>query len=270
MLKSLSALRARASKALVDIVNAERTQLSAPPSHLPLLHFAGESALERWTLQSDVSIGGFSECSLTMATASTAVFSGTIALESDPVRQEKQTSDQGKHATRTGFCAMRTAVSSDGWPTLHDFHGLSLRVRPDTRSYILNVRADNILGDSRNEDLYQTPIQPFLPRRPLTAMSSEAEAEAEVDELVDVRIPWGAFSLTWRGHVQSTRPPTMNLDRLTHVGLLLADGADGPFRCELESVSVFRYDDDELVHDPLVREAMRLNVERGYDDVRDG
>ena len=41
-------------------------------------------------------------------------------------------------------------------------------------------------------------------------------------------------------------------------------------RLELAALSAFRYDDDEILHDPQVREAFRLNVEHGYDDIRSG
>ena len=260
--KMLAALRARAAKVIAEVVQAERTQLSALPTRVPLIHFA-EKDLGRWQLQSDTSIGGFSKCSLVPASASTAVFSGSIELEADVQRQRQQRSDQGKLASKTGFCAMRTAVSEvDGWPSLYDFHGLSLRLRPDARGYVLNVRADSILGDDRTDDLYQTSIRPFL--------RGARTPEPHQPELLEVRIPWGAFALTWRGCVQSARPPPMNLNRLTHVGLLLADGESGAFSCELESISAFRFDEDEQVHDPFAREALRLNVDRGYDDVRDG
>ena len=258
----LTALRAAAAKVIAEVVQAERTQLSALPTRVPLIHFA-EKDLGRWQLQSDTSIGGFSKCSLVPASASTAVFSGSIELEADVQRQRQQRSDQGKLASKTGFCAMRTAVSEvDGWPSLYDFHGLSLRLRPDARGYVLNVRADSILGDDRTDDLYQTSIRPFL--------RGARTPEPHQPELLEVRIPWGAFALTWRGCVQSARPPPMNLNRLTHVGLLLADGEGGAFSCELESISAFRFDEDEQVHDPFAREALRLNVDRGYDDVRDG
>jgi len=260
--KMLTALRAAAAKVIAEVVQAERTQLSALPTRVPLIHFA-EKDLGRWQLQSDTSIGGFSKCSLVPTSASTAVFSGSIELEADVQRQRQQRSDQGKLASKTGFCAMRTAVSEvDGWPSLYDFHGLSLRLRPDARGYVLNVRADSILGDDRTDDLYQTSIRPFL--------RGARAPEPHQPELLEVRIPWGAFALTWRGCVQSSRPPPMNLNRLTHVGLLLADGEGGAFSCELESISAFRFDEDEQVHDPFVREALRLNVDRGYDDVRDG
>ena len=74
--------------------------------------------------------------------------------------------------------------------------------------------------------------------------------------------------MTWRGNVQGALPPAMNLDRVTHVGLLLADGKEGPFCCEVESISAFRYDEHEQTHDSMAIEALRLNLERGYD--RDG
>ena len=60
------------------------------------------------------------------------------------------------------------------------------------------------------------------------------------------------------------RPPAMNLDRITHLGFLLADTREGEFACELHEVSAFRYDEHELVHDAHAREALRLNEERGY------
>jgi hypothetical protein len=258
--------------------------LELPPARLPLLSFSA-TGLERWSLHTDASIGGFSECTLTQQSAVSALWSGSTALEADPKRQEgAPKSDQGKSVSRTGFVAMRspcTGPSDQEW-SLHDFHGLCLRARVDHRRYVLNVRAEGVLGDSRTDDLYQAMLHPFVPHaQPVTTWEADigtdgrdgaerSDGEASSGPIIDVRVPWGAFTLTWRGYVQGVRPPAMNLDRVTHVGLLLADSTEGDFAIELGGVAAFRYGEEEQLHSPHVREVLRLNEAAGYEDATTG
>ena len=269
-MRLLSRLRAAGAQALNDLVRAHEGQLSSPPARLPLLDFAGDAAIARWLLHTDKGVGGFSECQLEALSPASALWSGVTALEADTTVQTAQVNDQGKVASKTGFVAMRTRVADEAW-ALHDFHGLCVRMRPDARKYVLNVRADNVLGDDRTDDLYQVTMCPFLEEAVASGASAgDAPAPPEPEQqqpMVDVRIPWGAFTLTWRGYVQGVRPPAMHLDRITHVGFLLSDGEDGPFACEMGALSAFRYEDEELKHSAHARAAMRLNAERGYEDV---
>ena len=62
----------------------------------------------------------------------------------------------------------------------------------------------------------------------------------------------------------------MNLDRISHVGLLLSDSTAGSFAIELGGISAFRYHEDELLRDPHAREALRLNELSGYEDATTG
>ena len=257
---------ARLRAALADVAQAHATQLSPLPLRAKLLSFAEERDLARWIITSDKCIGGFSEATLCRASASAASFRGATKLKSDPSRQALYMSDQGKQASKTGFCAIRTTVSCESWPTLYDFHGVCIRMRPDRRSYIVNIRAETVLGDERMDDLYQAATGPFVAHAMATAAAEKgARQGGERQAMIDIRVPWGAFSLSWRGHVQGPRPPAMNLQKITHIGLLIADGKDGEFHCDFESISAFRYNEEEMYRDPFVMDAMELNVDRGYE-----
>ena len=257
--------RLRAASAKVFARAGLEDGLAVLPSRLPLLSFA--DAADRWTTQTDAVIGGFSECQLEPHGQSSLLWTGRTALESDPQRAKLIKNDQGKKVTRTGFVSMRTEVTDDQWE-LFDFDGLCVRMRADERSYVLNVRADNVLGDHRRDDLYQVQIAPFLDHARARAHRQHGDGKAL--DFVDVRIPWGAFTLTWRGYVQGQRSPPMHLGRLTHLGFLLADKQEGSFACAFESISAFRYEEWELERDDHVRRAAELNVAHGYADMRDG
>lgn len=98
------------------------------------------------------------------------------------------------------------------------------------------------------------------------ASTSQVVATNEAP-LVDVRIPWCAFQLTWRGYLQFDRPPAMHLGKITHLGFLLADApAAGPFSVELSSLSAFRYTVEEERSDAYVREQLTRNRDLGYEE----
>lgn len=300
----MSGLLSRARSALSKLTHF--SGLDPPQSHLPLLQFTTDN-LSKWELTSDQEIGGYSQATLEPS-ADGIVWSGKTSRDVDPARQRLvPKSDQKKKASRVGFVAMRMDVrtgeagilSSGGYPwALTEYHGLRIRGRFDQRKYVFNIRADNVLGELRYDDLYQALIHPYIPfAKPVSAdnfdevqpMETIADGagtatpaahnpgseltDAELPPMVDVRVPWSAFTLTWRGYIQGEESPPMHLDRITHMGMLLSDPTSetvGPFRMELASLSAFRYDDEEILHDPQVREAFRSNVEQGYDDIRSG
>ena len=177
---------ARASKALLD-----GPSFHALPTRLPIIGF-GAADLKRWDLQTDAAIGGYSECSLDSLTPSTALWSGSTALESDPIRQQQVArSEQNKVASKTGFVAMRADIS--GTSDLHEFHGLCIRMRPDQRTYVVNLRPEGVLGEFRQDDLYQAVINPWLQHA-----RRVQEVDGELDDYLDVRIPWGIhFDMAW-------------------------------------------------------------------------
>lgn len=296
MRKQLSMILRDARSTVSKIYNF--SGLEPPAMHQSLVRCTLPE-VEKWKVLTDYSIGGFSECTLEPSPRG-MVWSGETSREVDVARQKLvPRSDQKKRASKVGFVALRLDVrqyqedgfiSTEGKWDLHEYHGLRIRGRFDSRKYILNVRADNVLEENRPDDLYQALIHPYLPHATPAGRGFDVEQDEELEEasdgmaevsnedsdqppIVDVRVPWGAFTLTWRGYVQSLTPPAMNLGRITHLGFLLTDPTDetaGPFRVELSSISAFRYDDDEMKHDPQVREAMRLNREHGYEDVKSG
>ena len=103
-----------------------------------------------------------------------------------------------------------------------------------------------------------------------TAASSAGAEEAPLEPLLDVRVPWGAFTLTWRGYVQSERPQAMHLARVNSVGLLLADKAAGDFGIELARLSAFRFQEGEERRDDHVAKCLELNERAGYEDAMSG
>ena len=255
------------------------TAFDVPPTRLPLLSFEAEK-LARWQLQTDAPIGGFSEGTLDTIGDSPgsrrALWSGRTSLEVDRlVQQQFGKSDQKAVASKVGFVAMMQQLQEGQWE-LTEFHGLCLRCRPrDARNYVLTVRATGTLGDHRTEDLYQTLLQPFVAHAVPTDVTDHEDADSVArpvggdgadEPLLDVRVPWGAFTLTWRGYVQGERPPAMHLDRINSVGLLLADKTAGEFCIELGGLSAFRYEEGEEARDEHVRRCLELNAQRGYDE----
>ena len=274
-----------------------------PPTRLPLLKFSADK-LDSWQLQTDAPIGGFSEAALSPlpGVEGCALWSGVTSLDADRlVQQQYRRSDQKAVASKVGFAAMMLPVEQERW-ALYDYHGLCLTCRPrDARNYVLTVRAAGSLGDHRTEDLYQTLLQPFVQHAKPAAATDGQDADddraAQVaavtatgggdvaggggsspeqpdgptgPPLLDVRVPWGAFTLTWRGYVQSPRPPAMHLENMNTVGLLLADKTAGDFGIELKGLSAFRYEDGEDSRDEHVRKCLELNLEAGYEDAVSG
>ena len=269
-----------------------------PPTRLPLLNFSADK-LDSWQLQTDAPIGGFSEAALSPlpGVEGRALWSGVTSLDADRLVQQKyRRSDQKAVASKVGFAAMMLPVEEEHW-ALYDYHGLCLTCRPrDARNYVLTVRAAGSLGDHRTEDLYQTLLQPFVTHAKPAATtegqdadddhaaqvaaatatgggdggSSLKQSDGPTGPLLDVRVPWGAFTLTWRGYVQSPRPPAMHLENMNTVGLLLADKTAGDFGIELAGLSAFRYEDGEDSRDEHVRKCLELNLEAGYEDAVSG
>jgi hypothetical protein len=87
------------------------------------------------------------------------------------------------------------------------------------------------------------------------------EVRSEHGEWTELRLPFCAWHLTWRGYMQE--PRGMHLDRISHIGIFLSDGDAGPFSIDLHSVSAFRYE-DVGGDDPRVRMALEGNRRMGY------
>lgn len=230
----------------------------------------GEGVLANWELASDNEHHGSSFSTLTPASGESALWSGATSLELSlppgphgAMEAHRQRDQKKPEPKKTGWCAMRRDIEAEGWE-LMDFDGLCLRARPDGRRYVVNLRFAGLLGDSRKDDLYQAVLPPVGDAAAGTSRSFPWASGVVPDEngWIAYRIPWGAFQLTWRGYLQQTSP-TMNLERFTHVGLLLADGARGEFAIELANLSAFRYHPDEM-QETHVQNGMFLNEVGGY------
>ena len=227
-----------------DIAGSDADLFGLEPDRR-LLSFVGEGALGRWDLMSDREHGGRSNCALIRASDESALFSGETSLEID-ADDAPYNAEVNRTATKTGWCSMRTMVEDEEW-VLEDFHGIRLLCRPDDRRYVMNLRTHRPLGDqgSHLQDVYQAHI----PR-------------GATGEWAEVRLPFSAFMLTWRGYVQPAHG--MDVNRLGSLGILVADKSAGPFALELGHVDAFRYEQREMMRDEAVMSALRANEELGY------
>jgi NADH dehydrogenase [ubiquinone] 1 alpha subcomplex assembly factor 1 len=210
-----------------------------------LFRFEGGEWRERWALFSDAEYGGRSTSSLEQATSSTAMWSGRTEVEIDS-ENAAVSPESGRRATKAGWCAMRADVSHDSFD-LSDFHGIRMRLRPDARRYILNIRTFGILG-GEDVDIFQAIVPP-APRP---------------GEWCELRMPFSAFQLTSRGYIQANQNRAMHLGNLRHIGLLLADQTTGVFHLEMEEIEAFRFGEEEMARDGGVREMLQNNEDMGY------
>jgi len=115
-----------------------------------------------------------------------------------------------------GFCSVRTPFADwhlEGWA------GLALRVRGDGRRYRLFVKTD----DADDGRYHQAAICP-----PAGRWST-------------VRVPFDEMKATFRG-VRALLHPHLRPRKVRAIGLLVADGQEGAFRLEIESVGAYARD----------------------------
>ena len=117
----IARLRAAGARAVADLRHAHETQLSEPPSLLPLLELVADPAFSGWKLATDADVGGFSECQLSPGISGSLLWSGQTRSDVDTARQSEAVNDRGRIASNTGFCGMRMCVQEEEW-RLHDFH----------------------------------------------------------------------------------------------------------------------------------------------------
>ena len=113
-----------------------------------------------------------------------------------------------------GFASVRTTAKKLG---LENGDTLIARVRGDGRDYSMNL---------------------YVPR-PQVAFSYRATVPTKQDEWVEIRLPLEQFVATSFGRVVTDAGP-VDPDEITAVGFMLADKQAGPFRLEVEWVTVER------------------------------
>lgn len=113
-----------------------------------------------------------------------------------------------------GFSSIRAQTSAK----LGDYEGIHLRVRGDGRTYSMRLQQS---GEGRRR-----------------VASYRAEfATQKGGSWQDVWLPFDRFVPTWRGRQLDL--PEIDPDRLSLFGLSMADGSDGPFRIEVDSMHAY-------------------------------
>lgn len=114
-----------------------------------------------------------------------------------------------------GFTSIRADKSVD----LTGYEGLALRVRGGGRTFEVEVDDGT--------------------RRGWRSVSRRASFETEA-EWTEVRIPFSALRTTVFG--QAVSAPGIDLAKVRRMGLYIADGKDGPFRLEVDTIGAYRAD----------------------------
>lgn len=116
-----------------------------------------------------------------------------------------------------GFSSIRTN------PEDHDLSGqagLLLRVRGDGRTYMASLRTD------ASTDRWKIPFR--------------AEFETVEGEWQTVFIPFEKFTPTFWGREIRDNPPTLELDKVQAIGLMIYDKKDGPFKLEVDWIKAVK------------------------------
>lgn len=177
---------------------SDEVDLLQPDSHALAL-------LNRFQVTTDRVLGGMSTATLTAKRYkffTSGVFSGVV----DFVDQ----SGSAEATARGGFAAFRTKAD-ERVRNFSAFDGLELRVKTDGRVYTLNVKCADYPADA----LWQCKIV-TLPNKWVT-----------------IGIPFRDLVLTRRGRIEPERTPVSS-EAIAGVGILLADGKNGPFKFEVQ------------------------------------
>lgn len=177
---------------------SDEVDLLQPDSH-------ALSLLNRFQVTTDRVLGGMSTATLTAKRYkffTSGVFSGVV----DFVDQ----SGSAEATARGGFAAFRTKAD-ERVRNFSAFDGLELRVKTDGRIYTLNVKCADYPADA----LWQCKIV-TLPNKWVT-----------------IGIPFRDLVLTRRGRIEPERTPVSS-EAISGVGVLLADGKNGPFKFEVQ------------------------------------
>ncbi|CAH2327682.1 Hypothetical predicted protein [Pelobates cultripes] len=194
--------------------------------------FRSPEDLEKWSVTSDMEIGGKSRTYIKLGKNNqTAFFYGTLNSE---VPRDGET-------RYSGYCALRSKPLMGAFyrKLCYDwsnFNTLHLRVRGDGRPWMVNVIHDTYFTNQK-DDLYSY----FLYTRGGPYWE-------------DVKIPFSKFFLSSRGRIQDEQYPLL-LDKISALGLTLGDKADGPFQLEIDFIGLCndRAHDEEFAYEKYKR-----------------
>ena len=116
-----------------------------------------------------------------------------------------------------GFSSVRRDTDHFALGTTEEV-GLRVRVRGDGRSYSLRLR------------------QPVISRG-ITASYGAGFTAPSGGQWHDVYLPYSSLMPTWRG--RNLDLPPVVLSKVDEIGIMIADGADGPFRVEVAEIATY-------------------------------
>ncbi|XP_072284604.1 complex I intermediate-associated protein 30, mitochondrial isoform X1 [Pyxicephalus adspersus] len=177
--------------------------------------FRSPEDLQKWTVSSDMEIGGKSQAFLKLGTNNqTALFYGV--LNSEAPRDGETTS--------SGYCTLRSKPPKGAFGRKlnydwSNFNTLHLRIRGDGRPWMVNIQSETYFT-LQWDDLYHY----FLYTRGGPYWQ-------------DIKIPLSKFFMSSRGRVQDGQYALWP-DKITTIGFTIADRADGPFQLEIDFIGL--------------------------------
>jgi hypothetical protein len=190
-----------------DLYNQIRADFAPMPA-LDLFSFAGADDVARFQVTTDRVLGGASDCTFSLKAYrhfSVGSFAGTIDWPSGTPA-----------SARGGFASFRTRAD-ERVRDVSAFGAFQLRVKTDGRAYVANFKC----AGRSPEHLWQVRLH------------------APAFTWVTLAVPFRDLVLTKRGRVDEHQFE-FEREALNGFGVLLADGANGPFRFEVQSVAAIR------------------------------
>jgi len=198
-----------------------------------------EDLLACFRTAADSDFGGQSHCSLKLTDTGTVLFSGELSValadrDALPAGAEdgEQSEPSVKQRLAKWFEGERPRTAKGGFvalasyphklePNIDDFNTLNFRAKSDGRIYCVNLKTEALPLES----VYQAVLMPKT-----------------VGAWEDIQIKASDFVLTHRGLINVDKV-RMNWRSVQTIGVSLMDRQDGPFRLEIESVTLERLDD---------------------------
>jgi monofunctional biosynthetic peptidoglycan transglycosylase len=153
-----------------------------------------------WRIVNDSVMGGISRSTLQEHEDGYALFRGSVSLENNG-----------------GFASVRARTQRP--MDLSDFEGISVRVRGDGKTYSVRLRT---VKNGR-----------------LTRYSYESRFATTPGEWETYKLDYSDFSPVFRGNPVRGNPE-LNTDAILEIGFMIQDGQEGPFRLDVQKLSVYR------------------------------
>ncbi|PIK43136.1 putative complex I intermediate-associated protein 30, mitochondrial [Apostichopus japonicus] len=179
-----------------------------------LWEYKGPESLKEFKVVTDATIGGQSTAKLGISRNNKLLFTGNLNTD---VPKDGET-------VRSGFCTLKTLQQFGSFNRkveidLTPFTTLHLRLRGDGRAYMINMYCNSYFTLT-HDDVWSYFL--FTRGGP---------------HWQNVSIPFSKFFLSSQGRVQDKQSP-VDLERVTSIGLTMADAINGEFSLELGSIHV--------------------------------